>query len=187
MVKGRKFVVLSFLSAFISRKDKEISLKICVRKEKELSNLTATNIKLTVEGCGLAVENIQERVEGRDFFWVMFGENLLSQEETAKLLGISRTTVWRWERFVIEPAPVIADEYFSLDIKVIRRMYLSNYQRFILWLIFMLKSGDSGYIPVTNEGVTKVLTMGFQRTKRKNFENWINSLKKERGQDRWAC
>ena len=140
-------------------------------------NSGVTNIKLTVEGCGLAVENIQEGAKGRDYFWTMFGNNLLTQEETAKLLGICRTTVWRWETNVIKTSPVIVNEYFTLETKVIRRTYLDNYQRFILWLILMFKSGESGYIPITYEGVSRVLSLGFKHTKRKNFEDWINSFK----------
>ena len=152
-----------------------------------MRNNGVANIRLTVEGCGVAVEKIQERVKGRDFFWLMFGENLLTQEETAKLLGISRVTLWRWETNIIKTSPVIVNEYFSLEMKVIRRIYLDNYQRFILWLIWMFKTGDSGYIPITNEGVSRVLSLGFKHTKRENFENWLDLQKKERRSNRWAC
>ncbi|GIW59492.1 MAG: hypothetical protein KatS3mg087_0558 [Patescibacteria group bacterium] len=105
----------------------------------------------------------------------IFSENLLTREEFARLLGINRKTMYRWEVKLIFKVSPLAIAYLNKDSP--RSLYLDNFQRFVIALIFCLRNSPSyGYD--TNQ-ILRFLRLNFMQLKREQFNNWIQSFNKE--------
>lgn len=105
----------------------------------------------------------------------IFSENLLTRKEFASLLGISRKTLFRWERNIVFKVSPVSTAYLSGLTP--RSLYLDNFQRFVLSLIFCLRNSSSfGY---STEDVIRFLRLNFMQLKREQFNSWIQSINKE--------
>ncbi|MBD2254634.1 hypothetical protein [Nostoc parmelioides] len=103
-------------------------------------------------------------------FFNGFEDNLLTRTEWSYVLGIDRTTLWRWEKDIIYKVAPIKTAYLSTD-RGARTHYLDAYQRFLLTCIFIFK----GYVAQgmkTNKQAITFLKINFNQLKREQFEAW---------------
>jgi hypothetical protein len=103
-----------------------------------------------------------------NFPWV-FSQEPVNRDKLSNLLGISRKTVYRWEREILAKVHPLKTDYFLYCPRIIN---LSNYQRFILCLIFCLKYRKN----YENKDVITYLRKNFGKLRRGQFDNWIKSI-----------
>lgn len=101
-----------------------------------------------------------------------FEDVYLTRKEWSNILGISRTTIWRYERNIIRYCVGIKQEYRNGD-RGERSNYLNNYQRWILTVIKGCLAVD-GLGMKTSSDVIVFLTRNKAAFSIKSFENWRN-------------
>lgn len=95
---------------------------------------------------------------------------LLTREQWADHLGVTRVTLLGWEKHIIIDIPFLSQDYFQ-DWR--RRRYLDNYQRFILTLIFYIKQLDHPLGKSSHKSVKNFLRLQSKVIKRQIFDQVI--------------
>lgn len=95
---------------------------------------------------------------------------LLTREQWADHLGVTRVTLLSWEKHIIIDIPFLSQDYFQ-DWR--RRRYLDNYQRFILTLIFYIKQLDQPLGKSSHKSVKNFLRLQSKVIKRQIFDQVI--------------
>ncbi|MBD2441380.1 hypothetical protein [Nostoc sp. FACHB-110] len=110
---------------------------------------------------------ILETIKENSRFWQALFDNLLSRKELANILGVNRTSIWRWERNIIDKIHPIKQRYYLNS----RSPYLDAYQRFLLIIIFIIKQEIDESL-LKNSEPKRFLKLNFQELTRENFELW---------------
>lgn len=95
---------------------------------------------------------------------------LLTREQWADHLNVTRVTLLSWEKNIIYEIPFLSQDYFQ-DWR--RRRYLDNYQRFILTLIFYVKQLDHPLGKSSHKSVKNFLRLQSKVIKRQIFNQVI--------------
>lgn len=95
---------------------------------------------------------------------------LLTREQWADHLNVTRVTLLSWEKNIIYEIPFLSQDYFQ-DWR--RRRYLDNYQRFILTLIFYVKQLDHPLGKSSHKSVKNFLRLQSKVIKRQIFDQVI--------------
>lgn len=125
------------------------------------------------KGCNIGVATDIDRfyyeIGEDEKFLQCFTNTVLSREEWSEVLAIERSTIWRWEKEVIEKVRSIKEEYWVQERS--RFYYLDPYQRFLIAYIRSLKKGTRA----TYRSVRITLIKSIDQLKRTQFESWRKS------------
>lgn len=119
----------------------------------------------------MSIESILEKIKGSAIIGLIKDSTLLlTREQWAAHLGVTRVTLLSWEKNLIAEIPFLAQDYF-VDLR--RRRYLDNYQRFVLALIFYVKQLDYPLGRSSHKSTKTFLRLQSKVIKRHVFEQVI--------------
>lgn len=119
----------------------------------------------------MGIEPILEKIKGSPTIGLIKDSSLLlTREQWADHLGVTRVTLLGWEKNLIAEIPFLSQDYF-IDWR--RRRYLDNYQRFILALIFYVKQLDYPLGRSSHKSTKMFLRLQSKVIKRQVFDQVI--------------
>lgn len=98
---------------------------------------------------------------------------LLTRDQWANHLGVSRVTVLHWEKAIVAEIPFLEADYYQVQK---RGRYLDNYQRFILAFIVLVKSSEHPLARSSNKSVKAFIRINANILKRKVFQEVIKHV-----------
>jgi hypothetical protein len=125
-------------------------------------------------GFTLKIDYVLERLKNSPTMDLIKDESLLlTRDQWADHLGVSRVTVFTWEKDIVTDIPFLEADYYQ---RQKRGRYLDNYQRFILALILFAKSSEHPLSRSSNKSVKTFIRLNFNVLKRKIFDEVIKHV-----------